>query len=155
MFLSTCHQPKSRGTVKLDPKNVLAPPLIDPNYLEDYEDIKCIKNSIRVVKEIVNTAKFKELGAKIHWPKLRECSNFGPFPEDFETNLPSDRYLDCLIRVAGLTGHHPGGTCSIGNEEYSVVDNNLRFESLSNLKNFLIFLRFLLQGSWSEKAESS
>lgn len=93
----------------MDPKNVLSTPLIDPNYLHDYYDVICIKNAIKLVQEALNTSKFQNMGVKIHWPKVKECSNFGPFLRDFQTNEPSERYLDCVIRSAALTAHHPGG----------------------------------------------
>lgn len=115
--LSTCLQPKSRGTVKIDPSNIDGNPLIDPEYLKDDYDLLCIRNAVRMTIEMIATEAFRRLDAKLHWPRLKGCENFGPFDEDV-----SDRYLDCLIRQGGLTGHHPGGTCSIG----SVVDSDLR-----------------------------
>lgn len=119
--LCTCLLPKSRGTVKIDPSNINGNPLIDPEYLKDDYDLLCIRNAVRMTIKMISTEAFRRLDAKIHWPRLKACENFGPFDEDVSF-VPSDRYLDCLIRQGGLTGHHPGGTCSIG----SVVDSKLR-----------------------------
>lgn len=115
--LSTCLLPKSRGNVKLNPHDVEGDPLIDPKYLSDERDMLCMRNAVRLSLEMIATKAFRRLDAKVHWPRLRECDNFGPFE-----NAVSDRYLDCLIRHAALTAHHPGGTCAIG----SVVDSELR-----------------------------
>ena len=120
--LSTCFLPKSRGVIQLDSKNVLADPLIDPKYLNNYDDVICMRKAVRLVVETMATKAFQKLGAKIHWPQLNECLNFGPFHKDFETNYPSDRYLDCIIRQGAVTAHHQGGTCAIG----SVIDNELK-----------------------------
>lgn len=120
--LSTCFLPKSRGTVKLNSTDTKGDPLIDPRYLSHDVDMICSRNAVKLSQRIIKTKAFKRVGAKIHWPKLKECANFGPFDEDSENFYPPDRYLDCLIRQASLTAHHPGGTCAIG----SVVDSNLR-----------------------------
>lgn len=116
--LSTCLQPKSRGTVKIDPKNIQLNPSIDPKYLKEDYDMMCMRKAIRLTLKIISTKAFRKLNATIHWPNLKECRNFGPVYRE----IASDRYLDCLIRQSGLTGHHPGGTCSIG----PVVDTKLR-----------------------------
>lgn len=120
--LSTCLLPRSRGTVKLDPANIDGNSLIDPEYLKDDYDMLCMRNAVRLTIKIVSTEAFRGFDAKIQWPRLKECENFGPFDGDPASFVPSDRYLDCLIRHGGLTGHHPGGTCAIG----SVVDSDLR-----------------------------
>lgn len=116
--LSTCLLPKSRGTVKLNPVNIHGNPLIDPEYLKDDYDMLCMRNAVKMTLNMISTEAFRKIGATVHWPKLKDCKNFGPF-EDF---IPNDRYLDCLVRQAALTAHHPAGTCAIG----SVVDNDLR-----------------------------
>ncbi|CAO1416166.1 unnamed protein product [Diamesa tonsa] len=128
--LSTCYLPKSRGVIQLDSNNVLADPLIDPKYLNNYDDVICMRKAVRLVVETIATKAFQKMGAQIHWPQLNECLNFGPFDKDFETNYPSDRYLDCLIRHGAVTAHHPGGTCAIG----TVIDNELRVHGIKGLR---------------------
>lgn len=118
VFLSSCLQPKSRGTITLASNNHQTHPKINPNYLSQYDDIKCLQKAIRLSKEIIESPPFKKLNAKIHWPKLNQCELF---------DLLSDEYLECWIRVGSLTGYHPGGTCKMGNDDSSVVNENLRF----------------------------
>lgn len=120
--LSTCLLPRSRGSVKLDPKNIHGSPLIDPEYLKLDYDVSCIIKSVKLTANLVSSKAFRKLNAKLHWPKLGNCANFGPFDEDSANFKPSERYLECLIRYGALTAHHPGGTCAIG----SVVDSELR-----------------------------
>jgi choline dehydrogenase len=126
--LSTCYKPKSRGSIKLDVKNFGNDFLIDPNYLKHDDDMACMRKAIKLNMNMIESRAFRAIGARIHWPKLRGCQNFGPFDEvDY---APSDRYLDCLLRHAALTAHHPGGTCSLGR----VVDDDLSVIGVSNLR---------------------
>ncbi|KAL7034185.1 hypothetical protein ACKWTF_007881 [Chironomus riparius] len=126
--LSTCYMPKSRGRIMLNPKTFGNDFLIDPQYLKEDYDIECMINAIRLNIRLIKSDAFQAIGATIHFPKLRQCQNFGPFDEpNFE---PSDRYLECLLRHAALTAHHPGGTCAIG----SVVDNDLNVIGVKKLR---------------------
>lgn len=126
VLLSTCHQPRSRGFVRLTSKNPKLPPLIDPDYLKARTDIDCLINAIRLAVKLMKTDAFQAIGARIHWPVLRSCANFGPFLEDLINDQPNERYLECIIRTVAITSHHPGGTCSIGDSDNSAVDSRLR-----------------------------
>jgi choline dehydrogenase len=113
--LSTCFKPRSRGSVTMKFNGRIS---IDPAYLSNEHDLKCMRNAIRLNVKMIETKAFQKLGAEIHWPRLRKCRNFGPF----EDESSSDRYLDCIIKHGALTAHHPGGTCAID----SVVDKDLK-----------------------------
>ncbi|KAG5681579.1 hypothetical protein PVAND_010998 [Polypedilum vanderplanki] len=126
--LSTCYKPKSRGNIKLKSSGIDF--LIDPKYLQHDDDMECMRNAIHLNRKMIQSKAFKAIGAHIHWPKIRECQNFGPFDDDEVDYMPSDRYLDCLLRHAALTAHHPGGTCSIG----SVVNDDLSVIGVKNLR---------------------
>lgn len=126
LFLNTCHQPKSRGAVYLRDRKVESQPFINPNYLKDRFDVECMSEAIRLAVKTVDSEPFRRMGAILHWPKVRSCANFGPFKEDFRTNRPSDRYLECILRVSALTGHHPGGTAAMASHSEAVVDGHLR-----------------------------
>ncbi|XP_017026674.1 neither inactivation nor afterpotential protein G [Drosophila kikkawai] len=130
VVISSCLQPRSRGSVGLLNRHMRRNPLIDPNYLSREEDVACTIAAIRSAVKLVTSAAFASLHPRIHWPKLQECSNFGPFERDFSEQLPSDHYLECLLRHIGLGSHHPGGTCALG----SVVDTQLRLQGVSNVR---------------------
>ncbi|XP_068156029.1 neither inactivation nor afterpotential protein G [Drosophila tropicalis] len=130
VIISSCLQPKSRGSVQLLNKSMRRNPLIDPNYLSQVEDVACTIEALKNAVKLVTSKSFAELQPRIHWPKLQECSNFGPFERDFVKNQPSEHYLDCLMRHIGLTSHHPGGTCSLG----SVVDEHLTLRGIANAR---------------------
>ncbi|XP_039490801.1 neither inactivation nor afterpotential protein G [Drosophila santomea] len=130
VVISSCLQPKSRGSVGLLNRHMRRNPLIDPNYLSSEEDVACTIAAIRSAVELVNSTAFATLQPRIHWPRVQECSNFGPFERDFFDNRPSDHYLECLMRHVGLGSHHPAGTCALG----SVVDSQLRLQGVSNVR---------------------
>uniref|UniRef100_A0A8D8EZU7 Neither inactivation nor afterpotential protein G n=3 Tax=Culex pipiens TaxID=7175 RepID=A0A8D8EZU7_CULPI len=132
LFLSTCHQPKSRGAIYLRDRNAHSKPFINPNYLKHPADIDCMTEAIRLAVKTAATEPFRRMNATIHWPRVRSCANFGPFEEDFRTNRPSDRYLECILRVSALTGHHPGGTAAMGRA--GVVDGQLRVNGVRGLR---------------------
>lgn len=130
VLLHTCHQPRSRGTVQLNGSSVRVPPLIDPQLLADAADVRCVRRAMRLaVDGLMRAQAMRAIAVRVIWPRLRECQNFGPFPEDWLTNEPSDRYLECVMRTIGVTAHHPGGTCAMGGSAGggSCVDERLRY----------------------------
>ncbi|XP_050069065.1 neither inactivation nor afterpotential protein G [Anopheles maculipalpis] len=133
LFLSTCHQPASRGGIFLRDRHIDSVPFFNPNYLKDRADIECMIKAIRLAARTVRTTTFRSIGAQLHWPHIKRCSNFGP-PLDNSTEEPSDRFLECILRTSALTGHHPGGTAAIGVHGDGVVDNQLRVNGVHGLR---------------------
>ncbi|KAL0821343.1 hypothetical protein ABMA28_005932 [Loxostege sticticalis] len=154
MFLATCIQPKSRGSISVKDPSTQVPPVVDPNYLHRFEDVKCMIKAIRRAEQLVASKPFQEIGARIHWPRPERCLTFwnysreeqmGPSlrrkrkfkssPEPKPTKLftsgsPPDQFLECAIREVAVTGHHAAGTCAGG----AVVDDELRVKSVSRLR---------------------
>uniref|UniRef100_A0A182YAF4 Glucose-methanol-choline oxidoreductase N-terminal domain-containing protein n=1 Tax=Anopheles stephensi TaxID=30069 RepID=A0A182YAF4_ANOST len=133
LFLSTCHQPASRGGIFLRDRHIDSVPFFNPNYLKDRSDIGCMIQAIRLAARTVRTDAFRSIGAHLHWPHIKRCSNFGP-PVNNSAEQPSDRYLECILRTSALTGHHPGGTAAIGLHSEAVVDNQLRVNGVHGLR---------------------
>lgn len=56
VVISSCLQPRSRGSITLQHKSMRRNPLIDPNYLSNEQDVLCtigaIRNAIKVVLEM-------------------------------------------------------------------------------------------------------
>ncbi|XP_052890507.1 neither inactivation nor afterpotential protein G [Anopheles moucheti] len=132
LFLSTCHQPSSRGAIFLRDRHIDSVPFYNPNYLKDRADIECMIKAIRLAARTVRTDAFRRIGAHLHWPAIKRCSNFGPPVNSSEE--PSDRFLECLLRTTALTGHHPGGTAAIGRHGEAVIDNQLRVYGVHGLR---------------------
>lgn len=143
VLLHTCHQPRSRGSVMLAERSVRTAPLIDPNFLAEEADVECIGRSIRLAARMMRSRAMRGIGVRYHWPRLKECQNFGPFEaddgddeadvdggddgDDIMEEGRSDRYLECVMRTIGVTAHHPGGTCAMGTNADSCVDERLRY----------------------------
>lgn len=134
MLLTSCDQPKSRGRLSLNSKHEKDPLRVDPNYLTNSDDITCTIRAIRLGVQLMSNKYFQQLNATIIWPSFKNCKNLGPFPEDFETNHPSDKYLECIIRTSGTTGHHVGGTCSIGKNVNSPLNDRFQVRGVNGVR---------------------
>ncbi|XP_075979560.1 neither inactivation nor afterpotential protein G [Anticarsia gemmatalis] len=153
MFLSTCVQPKSRGSVTLADSITSAPPVVDPNYLEQFSDVQCMIKAIRRAEKLISSKPFQDIGARIHWPRPERCLSLWRYTKEEQKGpvikrrrfkdqpkpkpmssmppaSPPDQFLECIIREVAVTGHHAGGTCAGG----TVVDNELRVKSISGLR---------------------
>ncbi|PSN54282.1 hypothetical protein C0J52_06980 [Blattella germanica] len=129
VLLASCLQPLSRGTVTLNDIDPKDEPVIDPQYLHHQNDITCMINAVQLAIQLSSSKPFKELGAKIHLPRLEECQHL-------EVDANSKTYLECIIRTAAITGYHPGGTCKMGSphDETAVTDSMLRVRGLNGLR---------------------
>src|SRR5260370_27741609 len=103
--------PQRRGTVTLDTKDPGAPPLIDPNYLQNDEDVRSLRRGIEMAREIGEAAPLE------NW-RLREVV---PGP-----NVGDSRSIERFVRQSVCTWYHPVGTCKMGVDPDAVVDPQLR-----------------------------
>lgn len=122
----------SRGKIQLNTNHIRNMPLINPNYLQNDADISCIIRSINLATKLMETNQFRSVNAIIQWPEFDECKIFGPSKQP--SNEQTDRYLECIIRVGGITAHHPGGTCAIGNKSESVLDGHMKVRGVKNVR---------------------
>ncbi|KAJ9586647.1 hypothetical protein L9F63_019749 [Diploptera punctata] len=129
VLLATCLQPSSRGTVTLNDTEPTSRPVIDPQYLSQSKDIHCMIRAVQLAIQLATSTPFKQLGAKIHLPKLEECHHL-------EADAENTAYLECIIRTAAITGYHPGGTCKMGSpsDHTAVTDPLLRVRGFNGLR---------------------
>lgn len=116
-----CLYPKSRGEIRLQSSDPLAPAHIDPNYLSHEDDKKVMIDGIRKAREI--------LGAKIF--DEYQSWEIGPGPD-----AQSDEELMEFIRKRAETIYHPVGTCKIGriDDPMAVVDSELKVRGVEKLR---------------------
>ena len=100
-------QPRSRGTVRLRSADPADPPVIDPRFLTEPEDLSSLIAGIRMVREIGKAAAFDD------W-------NDGEFFPG--AGVASDAELRGYIEETVSTWFHPVGTCRMGSGDDSVVD---------------------------------
>jgi choline dehydrogenase-like flavoprotein len=113
--------PESRGAVTLRSADPFAPPRIFQNFLSTDKDRRLLRHAVKLAREIGRQAPLRP---------------FIDYEMDPGSSCQSDADIDDHIRRAGLTSHHPLGTCKMGLEkdEFSVVDQKLRVHGVDGLR---------------------
>ena len=112
-------RPLSRGSIKLASSDPFAPPLIDQNYLADEHDRRIARDSVRIARDI-----FSQHAFDIYRGEELEPGNA----------LRTDAEIDAFIRDKAEADYHSIGTCRMGSDEMSVVDDELRVRGLDGLR---------------------
>lgn len=117
---SVCNlRPRSRGRVDIRSADPDQPPLIDPNYLSDPEDLRIAAQSIRITRKILCA------------PALQQFSPVEYLPGDA---MQTEEQLREAAGRIGTTIFHPVGTCRMGNDALAVVDAELRVRGIEGLR---------------------
>jgi choline dehydrogenase-like flavoprotein len=119
----SCHvcvlRPKSRGSVRLASSDPLAPPLIDPNFLGEREDVDLLIQGFRLMRKVLGQPALTALGGQ---------------ESPASAAAQSDREIEQFIRDNSDTIYHPVGTCRMGNGPMDVVDADLRVHGIAGLR---------------------
>jgi len=119
----SCHvcvlRPRSRGSVRLQSKDPMAAPLIDPNFLADRDDTDRLIRGFRLLRNILGQPALQGHGA-------REFNS--------SAKAQSDLQIEQFIRNHADTEYHPAGTCRMGTGPDAVVDAELRVHGLQGLR---------------------
>ncbi len=111
-------KPKSRGYIGLRNNDPHATPIIQPNFLSQEEDlVQLIKGSKKAI-EVMRQEEFAQYNAG--FLGINEHSS-----ED-EIAAHIKKYVETI--------YHPVSTCKMGNDEMSVVDNELRVHGIEGLR---------------------
>ncbi len=118
----SCHvcvlRPKSRGTVTLASADPLAAPAIDPNFLEDEDDLRRLIKGARIIERIFAAPAFKDVKGKRLY-----------LEDDAD-----DAALEADIRARSDTIYHPVGTCRMGSDDDAVLDPELRVRGVEGMR---------------------
>ena len=112
-------QPRSFGTVQLRSADPFDPPVIDPRYLSDPEDVRVLLHGVRLARRVLAQE-----------PLARHVA--GELQPGEEAQ--SDEELEAHLRARSQTLYHPVGTCRLGTDELAVVDPELRVRGLGRLR---------------------
>jgi choline dehydrogenase len=109
----------SRGHVYLKSTNPYDHPSILFNYMSTEQDWREVRDAVSITREI------------LHQPALDQYRGKEISPS---ANCKKDKDLDDFIRNYAETAYHPCGTCKMGSDEMSVVDENCRVRNLQSLR---------------------
>jgi choline dehydrogenase-like flavoprotein len=119
----SCHvcllRPRSRGSVQLDSKDPLAPPLIDPNFLGNRDDAERLVRGFKLMRHILSQPALAEL----HGKELAASAR-----------AQTDAQIEHFIRDHADTIYHPVGTCRMGRGPLDVVDARLCVRGIEGLR---------------------
>ena len=112
-------RPESKGFVKAIDNHISTPPIIQPNYLEAKSDRDTLVAGMNEIRRII---------------KQPALSN--NILTEYSPTADIQSYDDCLdfICKRARTSYHPVGTCKMGQDKMSVVDERLRVRTLSGLR---------------------
>jgi choline dehydrogenase len=117
---SVCNlRPSSRGWVRIQSPDPLAPPEIRPNYLATDDDRRVAIDSIRITRQIM---------------QARALARYRPEELKPGSALQSDADLAQAAGDLGTTIFHPVGTCKMGHDPLAVVDDRLRVHGIGGLR---------------------
>lgn len=112
-------RPQSRGFISLKSPDPLAPPLIQPNYLEVAEDGRALREGIKIARDVFAQSSFDPYRG----PELMPGAH-----------IRSDDDIDVFIRKTAETLYHPVGTARMGSDADSVVDPQLNVRGVKGLR---------------------
>ncbi|MGW5364518.1 GMC family oxidoreductase [Actinopolymorpha pittospori] len=111
--------PRSRGWIRLASAHPDQPPLINPNYLDDEEDVR------RLLLGIGRARELSEADAFASWRKEEVLPG---------TSVRGDASLREFIARHARTYYHPVGSCKMGTDVLAVVDPELKVRGLDGLR---------------------
>jgi choline dehydrogenase-like flavoprotein len=119
----SCHvcllRPKSRGHVGLRSADATQPPLIDPNFFGEPDDLETMVAGYKTTRRLMETPAMKSLQKK----------------DMFTAGVRSDDDIRAVLRARVDTVYHPVGTCKMGvGDKMAVVDPKLKVYGVEGLR---------------------
>jgi choline dehydrogenase len=117
-ILPTLLKPRSRGYVGLRSGEAGDPPLIQPNFLSEEDDLRIL---LAGTKRAI---------------QLMEARAFAPYRKDIiaPPDRSSDEAMILYMKQLMETVYHPVGTCKMGQDKNAVVDEKLRVRGVEGLR---------------------
>ncbi|HEY4956920.1 MAG TPA: GMC oxidoreductase, partial [Caldimonas sp.] len=105
--------------VEIGSADPLAPPRIRAGYLTEPLDAKVLASGLRMLREIYAQPSFRDLVASEYLPGA---------------GISTASALEAFARAKGGTVFHPAGTCRMGGDARSVLDERLRVRGVAGLR---------------------
>ena len=112
-------RPTSRGQIRLKSKNPNQHPSILFNYLHTRNDQKDVIDGVHVARKILRQNAFEKYDGGALTPT---------------DDVTSDADILAWARKVGETEYHPTSSCSMGRDDHSVVDEELKIHGVDGLR---------------------
>jgi len=113
-------RPSSRGEINIASKDSRDNPKIKMNYLSTQDDRDIAAKALKIVRNIMlNSKTFKKYETEEYRPGA---------------NITADEELVKAASDHAQTIFHPVGTCKMGNDDNSVVSDELKVHGIENLR---------------------
>lgn len=109
---------QSTGEIRLRSADVESSPVIDYSLLDNPDDVAQLREAVRLARKIFSADAF---------------SNYYQDERLPGSEVETDEQIDTYIRESSGLMFHPCGTCKMGQDELSVVDENLKVHGLEGL----------------------
>ncbi len=112
-------RPESRGSIQIRSRDPAAYPVVQPNYFARPEDMRVMREGIRISRDIVAQHAFDPYRG----------AEYAPGAE-----VTTDAEIDAYLRARVESIYHPVGTCKMGSDTMAVVDDRLRVRGVEALR---------------------
>jgi len=112
-------RPRSKGYVRITAADPDAPLNINANYLTDPVDQEVAVGAVRYMRDLMGQSAIKGHIAEETFPG---------------TQIQTDEEILQAYRTMGGPGYHAVGTCRMGTDEHSVVDERMRVRGVTGLR---------------------
>ncbi|XP_014357823.2 glucose dehydrogenase [FAD, quinone] [Papilio machaon] len=120
-------RPRSVGRLMLRSANYSDHPRIHPNYFHHPDDLRALREGLRLVEKVISTKAFQRFATRIHNVPFPGCEHY---------KFDSDDYWECAIMQTSITLDHQVGTCKMGpaGDRTAVVSPRLLVHGVQGLR---------------------
>ncbi|CAF1301312.1 unnamed protein product [Adineta steineri] len=125
LFLPTILHPKSKGEITLASRDPFIHPIINPNYLQNQEDVQTLVEACKLVEKISHSEPLKDV-----------LKSLAKEMNENEIIDNEDKFWELYVRKYSVTNFHPVGTCKMGKEqdEMTVVTPDTKVKGVKGLR---------------------